>query len=267
MDGDGVLDVTERQTTTTGFVVVIENIGTSAVNNITLQEQPREGVDVVDVDSPRCVKDQGIFCELGSLLPGASASVNIDTNADGVDPTSGVTTVTADGVRPIILDAPYISKLAAPPIIQPGGELTWTLQVVNPTGQTVSNVVVTDTIPDGLDILGVSASAGRVARSGRTITFNLPSLAPLDIQSVTIQTRLQNVDGNQVPRIRNVACMTTAQDATPRCAAASLYFASQLPATGESQFTLWRKILLFAVIFALAGSVLLYGIRRFRVVR
>lgn len=71
-------------------------------------------------------------------------------------------------VSPLILD---ITKTANPDVLVAGENVTFELEVEQTTNTDSNNIVVTDTVPSGLQIVSV-ADGGIV--SGNTITWNIP---------------------------------------------------------------------------------------------
>lgn len=75
-----------------------------------------------------------------------------------------------------------VTKSASPSTVSPGGKLTYSLAVANPTGTTETNLVITDSAPAGTtydsgsakchDLPGCSAT-----QSGGVVKFSIPSLA------------------------------------------------------------------------------------------
>lgn len=55
------------------------------------------------------------------------------------------------------------------------------------------NVVVNDTLPVYLDILGVSADRGAVAVSGHTVTVKIGTVEPGEIITIRIRTRINEL--------------------------------------------------------------------------
>ncbi|GIW42195.1 MAG: hypothetical protein KatS3mg076_2772 [Candidatus Binatia bacterium] len=75
---------------------------------------------------------------------------------------------------------------------------SYTITVTNnlsPVGQcTRTNVVVTDSLPQNLEFLGASTTAGSCAEAAGTVTCNLGTLVPGQTETVTIQVRALTVD-------------------------------------------------------------------------
>jgi uncharacterized repeat protein (TIGR01451 family) len=119
-----------------------------------------------------------------------TATLTFETN-DLAQPTVSYTlnctgTVDGGGV-PTVVD-PAVSKLG---FLQPGqlglpGEqITWVVTISNPSGSTLSNVVVADTLIPELQINNVTTTAGTASVSGQTVTVNIPTLN--SGQTVTVE--------------------------------------------------------------------------------
>lgn len=237
----------------------IENEGDEG--DFVIQEELRPGVLYISAQpgSPLCTENQGVItCNLGTLPSGANANVQITVNTEGVDITSGLTTVTS-GNRTVTLDEPYIVKLSQPPFAAPGDSLTYTIRVINPTNRVFSGIVVTDIMPDAVRVVSAEASAGSVTVNGQNLRFTLASLAAG--QRVTITVLAELLEGEALPQVINRACLTTSTNPTPRCAVAGFLRANQLPGTGETPpAATW--LLLFGGLATLTGVYIVYRLIR-----
>lgn len=88
------------------------------------------------------------------------------------------------------LDTLSLRKTVNTTIAQPGEVLTYTLSATNHTTRTLTNVVVTDTLPTGLTYLAASDGG---SESDGLVTWPAVTLAPDDAISYTIQAQ---VDAN-----------------------------------------------------------------------
>lgn len=69
-----------------------------------------------------------------------------------------------------------LTKTVSPPIVGPGTNVTYTLQVTNSGPSIVTGVVVTDNIPSGFTYVSSSGTRGSGAYSGGTLIWNFGSL-------------------------------------------------------------------------------------------
>jgi uncharacterized repeat protein (TIGR01451 family) len=102
---------------------------------------------------------------------------------------------------------PAITKSASPSQARIGDEVTFTIRVTNEGDATARDVFVNDPIPDYLDILDVSASRGDVAINGKTVVVTIGDLAPGEVVTIRIRTRVN--ERAQPPGGRNVATVAT----------------------------------------------------------
>lgn len=134
----------------------------------------------------------------GMLEPGGGKTATVTTGADGTAtvtlrqarPAEGVNELSirihkaGDGGPPMLIAqgrtrktwvGPKIAlRKTAPATARVGENFEYTLTVTNPSNVTATNVVLTDTLPEGIDYVSSSPAA---QASGRTLTWNLGSLA------------------------------------------------------------------------------------------
>jgi extracellular elastinolytic metalloproteinase len=75
-----------------------------------------------------------------------------------------------------------IKKETTTPTINPGEIVTFKMTVTNHKGETATNVVVTETLPQGLTAIAASTGGGTV--SGNTITWNLGDMPHLQVREL-----------------------------------------------------------------------------------
>lgn len=243
--------------------IVIDNTGPGEARNIGLIESLRPGVRYIASrpGAPVCIEDAGVvFCELGTLAGGSSTSVDLTLRSNGVDPASGQTVVTSDGVRLVVIDEPYLFKIGEPPVAAPGTQVIYTLRVINPTIAAVNQIEVNDLMPDALDVISAEASAGRVVINGQQVRFSLDRLEAGGRVTIRLVTRVRTVDAG-FNQIVNRACLSSASNRVPSCAEMRFLRASEIPATGE---TPWYRQILLVVLAALGvlGFVITFRSRR-----
>ena len=126
-----------------------------------------------------------------------------------VEPTATPTSAPPPTRRPSSSDVadPLITKAASLAEARIGDEVTFTLRVTNNGDATAHDVVVTDSLPDYLDLIEVTATRGDVATSGRTVTVTIGAVEPDD--EITIQIRTRVNEQALPPGGRNGATLTT----------------------------------------------------------
>jgi uncharacterized repeat protein (TIGR01451 family) len=233
------------------FNVTVRNQGTGAVSDVQLIEELLEGVVLVEVNpsEPTCTKTaNSINCLLGRLEGGESARVNFRVDPNGLDPLLGRTIVRSAELPEVALDEPYIIKFAAPAFIQPNGEVTWAIQVLNPTNQAATNLVITDILPPQLEVLSATSTRGTPTISGdNRITLRVARLNAVDSLTITVRTRLRS-GLSPSPVLSNNACLRTTQQPQEQCAQAPVFRIDQLPMTGQSPWETQRVFIIGAIL-------------------
>ena len=126
--------------------------------------------------------------------------------------------------------------------------MTYTLRVVNPTEQAALQVRVDDAMPETLEIVSATSSAGVVRIQGQNIIFTQSRLEAGGRVTITVITRVRQRDTG-ADQIVNRACLTSLSNQTPSCAQMRFVRAGELPSTGESPHDahLFRTLLLLTV--------------------
>lgn len=88
-----------------------------------------------------------------------------------------------------------------------GDEVTFTIKVTNRGNDTANDVVVTDPIPDYMDVIEATTTRGNVSSNGRTVIVNVGPVAPGE--EVTIRIRVRINERAQPPVGRNGVSITT----------------------------------------------------------
>ncbi len=128
-----------------------------------------------------------------ATVTGNETETNLNNNTDQVSTT----------VQPRV-DL-VIFKADSPDPVTAGGQLTYTLSVMNNGPSTATGVTVVDTLPAGITYQSATATQGTVNRSGNTVTANVGQLASGASATVTI---LVTVDPATRGRITNEATVT-----------------------------------------------------------
>lgn|GEM_PF-3687142 len=117
---------------------------------------------------------------------GHSAETNVTVSVENVDPPP---TEPAPTPGPgIEVHDPAISKSGSPTVATLGETVTWTITVSNPSAEAIENVIIIDPLPEMFDITGVENPLGIYRIEGRTVTFELGTLASGQEVVLTIET-------------------------------------------------------------------------------
>ncbi len=121
----------------------------------------------------------------------------------GIHAEQGSPDSAADGTEnfdpiPTCIPELKITKTATP-LISPGGEITYTIKVINHRPMTLTNVVVTDETPSGLTYVNNSASIAPAEVAADMITFDLGDMAYEE--EVTITYRVVSNPSNKSTRL------------------------------------------------------------------
>ncbi len=146
---------------------------------------------------------------------------------------------------------PLITKLG---FVRAGGEIEWVISVSNAGSAAGVNVVISDTLPDGLVPIRVDTPVGTGSVNGQVVTVTVPALAPGQSFTFSIFSRATG-SGSFI----NTACIRADNfNPTPaRCATASAV--RELPATGfEPQ---WRNALIIGLLALVAGWLVMRRLR------
>lgn len=110
----------------------------------------------------------------------------------------GVTYAGAGAPEP----SPEVDKTVDPARIAVGEETTLTIAVSNSTPDTAHDVVVTDEIDPGLEIVEVQTTKGMVSEEGQLVTVDVAQLAPDETMIISILVRA-HAEG-YVPNVAHV---------------------------------------------------------------
>ena len=160
----------------------------------------------------------------GTVLCTASGSVDCTLDATGlhtivVRDSSGTATGAYDMTLTCLTPAcgpgervPHLT-IAMAATVTPGRfirTLAYTITVGNDGGASAPNVVVEDTLPQGLFIVGLSSTQGTCSHAQRAVTCTIGSLTPLGSVTVNITAVTLRSSG----QVTNTACVETNNCAT-----------------------------------------------------
>jgi uncharacterized repeat protein (TIGR01451 family) len=184
------------------FQIQITNTGTGPATSVVLHDELPPGL----------VHEQGsaIEGELGTLAPGETRTVTLPTRAVQPGRHLNQATVTAEGgIRETAQAAVTVTQPALQ--VRKSGpqrrfvhrEVEFDLEVFNPGSGPATNVVVIDTLPEGLDFVSAT-NGGSYDPASRRITWTLPSLPAGQRQGLSLQLMARKV-GDWVNRLTATA--------------------------------------------------------------
>jgi uncharacterized repeat protein (TIGR01451 family) len=183
--------------TTATCTILVTNNGPSAARLVTLTDtHVGNGSFTIGTVTPSqgaCVVAAGVVtCSLGTILPGASARVDVSfTTNEGIDVNdiARVTSATPDpdagnneassGVS-FVGSADLSITKTGPASVQLDSTFQYTISVDNLGPSTASNVVVVDVLPSGVEFVSAVASVGTFTAISGTITWTLGTVAVAD---------------------------------------------------------------------------------------
>jgi uncharacterized repeat protein (TIGR01451 family) len=128
------------------------------------------------------------------------------TNTPAPTNTPGPTPTRAPSSKPELAD-PAITKESSVSEAKIGDEITFTIRVTNKGPGTAEDVVVTDPIPDYLDVIEATTTRGDVSSNGRTVIVTIGKVPAGD--EVTIRIRVRVNERAEPSGGRNSVSLTT----------------------------------------------------------
>jgi uncharacterized repeat protein (TIGR01451 family) len=110
------------------------------------------------------------------------------TPPPNVTPTPGAPTKDDDDVEQV---DPVITKRGGPSEAVPGEEVTFYIEVTNRGRNAAVDVVVTDDVPQYLEILEVTTTQGTVTIAGQRVTVQVGTVGPDYVVEIVIRTRVR----------------------------------------------------------------------------
>lgn len=157
------------------YTLTVKNAGPATAADVTVTDALPAGVAVRGVRTPRgtCGQADPVVCRLGDLPSGATATVTLNVTATDAGRFVNGAVVTSPTPDPDLADNQgssavdtsrkadlAITKSASADTVLLGQSFTYTLTVENRGPSRATGVVVTDPLPDGLQLDAVTTSAG-----------------------------------------------------------------------------------------------------------
>ncbi len=151
---------------------------------------------------------------------------------------------------------PVIVKLSSLQLARPGENVLFTITNTNRGSLPATGIVVTDTVPNELEVVSASTSQGAFRINGSTLSFNVGTVNPAQVVTLTISTRVRP-DVQPPVDVINTAFLDY-KEGPRRSASATLHILRGiLPATGEhpdkvsDTTSLWGLAILCALLVVL----------------
>ncbi len=174
-----------------------------------------------DPSQGSCARSGGtVTCDLGGLAAAANATITLTVTADQVGTITNTATVSGDQEDPnigndsateetTVLGVPAdlsITKFAQADFVALGGDIVYTITVLNGGPSDATGVEVTDPLPSSTSFRSVETSRGSCAESGGTVTCEIGDLADGSRATITLTVR-----ANEVGEVENTATVSSDQ--------------------------------------------------------
>ncbi len=177
------------------YTIEVTGTGTGASTGIQLVDTIPSGMSLVSSDPEGIRVDNELTIDLGTLNPDDTRSVSVVlqanqtgdwTNQVTVSSTEGAT-ASAEATTTVVQPALSITKIG-PETALINEIFAYTITVSNTGTGVADNTTVTDTLPVGTEHVG-SLPAGTVSEDGGTVTWNIGSLDPDVLSTITLTLR------------------------------------------------------------------------------
>jgi uncharacterized repeat protein (TIGR01451 family) len=197
------------------FNVTAENQGPGTATNVMLSDGDNPAVEILSADPSQgtCVLAKPTTCEIGTLAPGARATLVVRARvvaagllrnvAAVISPQSDPNITDSLRVAPVVVRADVrLRKRANRPTVRSGGRVSFTMTAEASGVTEIKNAVICDRMPSRLSV--VDMRGGRLV-AGR-VCWRVGRLEPGRPRTVRLVTRAQSV--SRLSRVLNLARLT-----------------------------------------------------------
>ena len=177
------------------YTIEVTGTGTGASTGIQLVDTIPSGMSLVSSDPEGTRTDNQLSIDLGTLNPTDTRMVSVVlqvnqtgdwTNQVAVSSTEGAE-ASAEATTTVVRPELTITKIG-PETALINGIFAYTITVSNTGTGVAENTTVTDTLPEGTEHVS-SLPAGTVSEDGSTVTWNIGSLDPDSLSTITLTLR------------------------------------------------------------------------------
>ncbi|WP_237744919.1 DUF7507 domain-containing protein [Kribbella catacumbae] len=214
------------------YLLTIVNHGPSTATGTGLTDVLPAGLTVLTMEPSQggcTLNEQTVGCDLGTLEPGASATVRITGTLAGTSTGTSLTNTATVGSEvddpkpendsstvtvPVVTSADLVvRKYAEPQQLVPGRPFDYAITVANEGPSVARSVVVTDAVPDGVTVVSATWGTNECEISGPNVRCELGDL-PLGQAAIDLSVRLDA--GYDATTVKNTARATSSTpDPTP----------------------------------------------------
>jgi uncharacterized repeat protein (TIGR01451 family) len=205
------------------YTLTVTNNGPSTANNVTVTDVLPSGVTFTSTSASQGSAANGsgtVTGSLGTIAPGASATVTINVNVNEatrgtLSNTASVTSTETDSntannsaTQPTTVNASVdlaITKVDDIDPITPNSTLTYTMVVTNNGPSQATGVVVNDTLPTGLTFVSATSTVGTATNAGNVITGNIGTLNSGASATITVTATVDSTASGQLVNTATVS--------------------------------------------------------------
>ncbi|MCI4463267.1 MAG: DUF11 domain-containing protein, partial [Caldisericum sp.] len=204
------------------YTIRYANNSTMNVTNVVIADTLPSGITYISANpTPTSVNGQIITWNIGNLPAGSSGNITLTVQVDqsvpngtkvtntviatsNETPQAQATEDTLIGTLPNLT----ISKSDSVDPVQAGSQFTYTIRYQNTGGQDATNVVITDTLPNGLTF--ISATPAPTSVNGQTLTWNIGTLQSGTLGQITVKVEVP-IDTPNGTIFTNTATITSTE--------------------------------------------------------